>query len=622
MASSGLMWALASPALLALGGGWQSLGLARLTWALGALLLNVPHVCAPRFGLRVALCVRVVIWALLVPAVWAVLHLPALDERLRTPIAATAIVPLLMLLEGAISAPPPVFDAHLLEMQLQAEFSMNVPRPLLRSLAPLQRWREAGVLIAAPVLAMASFFGVLAWRGPPTLLGAALAVAVAALSLFALVALGGCSRARTVVVPQFVHASPTLATPPVPVPATFTTQPPRGRLRRLQAFWRGSALYSLVRLVAGCPQRRSLLPRCWLLAASHALEDAVVTVMLPCACFALSMAATPRATTQGARSSQLLQAALASACCSAAFRLGRRCIGAVGATCRRLRGGRYATAAGVRSLTASPNVGPRQPRLASPLARAEYQTPPNGGHTSPLPQLPSLPPAMRNAQGAAAPRLSSATACWTAAPLAALAALALPGAQELSERLALPTTSPLPRAELVLGAAALAAGLLLDVAHRCAAQLLPRATGATHAEHAQGAGGGAHLDGVASPSLGLGAQPPPAPSPPHTPAAAAQLSGALQLLLGAVAQPAACVAFGLLPLRDALWAVGAAAAGLVLAVQLLASCCASGVLADGAAPLLADVAQPASCGPPRERVCRFQDDAPRPRRLQLDADGR
>ena len=627
VASAGLVWALASPALLALGGGWRSLALARLTWALGALLLNVPHVCAPRFGLRGALCVRVIAWALLVPAIWAVLHLPVLDERLRTPIAATAIVPLLMLLEGATSAPPPVFDAHLLEMQLQAEFSMNVPRHLLRSLAPLQRWREAGVLIAAPVLAMVAFFGVLAWRGPPTLLGAALAVAVVALSLFALVALGGCSRARTVVVPQFVHASPTLATPAVPVPATFTTEPPRGRLRRLQAFWRGSALYSLMRLVAGCPQRRSLLPRCWLLAASHALEDAVVTTMLPCACFALSMAATPRPTAQGARSSQLLQAALASACCIAAFRLGRGCIGAVGATCRRLRRGKYATAAGGRSLTASPDVGPRQPRLAtSPLGRAEYQTPPAGGHSSPLPQLPSLPPAMRAVQGAAAaPRLSPTAACWTAAPLAALAALALPGAQELSTRLALPTASPLPQAELVLGAAALAAGLLLDVAHRCAAQLLPRATstlGATHAEHAPCAGGGAHLDGVASPSVGLGAQPPSASPSPHAPAAAAQLSGALQLLLGAALQPAACVAFGLLPLRDALWAVGAAAAGLVLAVQLLASCCASGALAEAAAPLLADAAQPASCGPPRERVCRFQDDAPRPRRLQLDADGR
>lgn len=290
VASSGLVWALASPAVLALGGGWQSLALARLAWALGALLLNVPHVCAPRVGLRSALCVRVVAWALLVPAIWAVLHLPALDARLRTPISAIAIVPLLMLLEGATSAPPPVFDAHLLEMQLQAEFSMNVPRPLLRSLAPLQRWREAGVLIAAPLLAMATFFGVLAWHGPPTLLGAALAVPVTALSLSALVALGGCSRARAVVVPQFVQFV-SLATPAVPVPATFTTfttEPPRGRLRRLQAFWRGSALYSLVRLVAGCPQRRSLLPRCWLLAASHALEDAVVTTMLPCACFALS----------------------------------------------------------------------------------------------------------------------------------------------------------------------------------------------------------------------------------------------------------------------------------------------------------------------------------------------
>ena len=129
---------------------------------------------------------------------------------------------------------------------------------------------------------------------------------------------------------------------------------------------------------------------------------------------------------------------------------------------------------------------------------------------------------------------------------------------------------------------------------------------------------------MASPSLGigLGAQPPSAS--PHTPAAAAQLSAALQLLLGAAVQPAACVAFGLLPLRDALWAVGAAAAGLVLAAQLLASCCASSALADASAPplLLGDAAQPASRGPPRERVCRFRDDAPRPRRLQLDADGR
>ena len=114
-ASSGAVWALASPALLILGGGWEWLALARLAWAVGTLLLNNPHIWTPLRGLRCALLVRLAAWSVLAPALGAVLCSGAVLPQ-QLPLG---LLLLLMLLEGATAPPPAISDGHFLERQLQ-----------------------------------------------------------------------------------------------------------------------------------------------------------------------------------------------------------------------------------------------------------------------------------------------------------------------------------------------------------------------------------------------------------------------------------------------------------------------------------------------------------------------
>ena len=114
-ASSGAVWALASPALLILGGGWEWLALARLAWAVGTLLLNNPHIWTPLRGLRCALLVRLAAWGVLAPALGSVLCYGAVLPQ-QLPLS---LLLLLMLLEGATAPPPAISDGHFLERQLQ-----------------------------------------------------------------------------------------------------------------------------------------------------------------------------------------------------------------------------------------------------------------------------------------------------------------------------------------------------------------------------------------------------------------------------------------------------------------------------------------------------------------------
>ena len=76
-------------------------------------------------------------------------------------------------------------------------------------------------------------------------------------------------------------------------------------------------------------QRRSLLPRCALLATLDGAEDLLVTTLAPWYC---CVELTPRAS---ASTTRLLQAALASALCAAACRLGRAATRAILAACTR-----------------------------------------------------------------------------------------------------------------------------------------------------------------------------------------------------------------------------------------------------------------------------------------------
>ena len=138
VASSGLVWGLVSPALLILGGGWKWLALARLAWAVGNLLLNNPHNWTPQRGLRCALLVRLAAWSVLAPTIGVVLlYAPMLPQHLQE--LPFGLISLLMLLEGATTAPPPaVSDGHFLERQLQAaapppQVDPLVPHLVLRS---------------------------------------------------------------------------------------------------------------------------------------------------------------------------------------------------------------------------------------------------------------------------------------------------------------------------------------------------------------------------------------------------------------------------------------------------------------------------------------------------------
>ena len=265
----------------------------------------------------------------------------------------------------------------------QAPEPWGVPQPLTQPLLPPPR----------QVLALGSLFAVVAWRGPPAWFAGALAVAVVLLGVLSLLALAACRRARALdTAPNMVQGNHAQAAEACPVPVAFQPDDP-GRVR-LRSCWRGCSLYGLFPLAATTRrQRRSLLPHCFLLATLNGLEDTLVTTLVPWYCFELS----PRGTSSTTR---LLQAALASALCAAACRLGRAATRAILAACTRCGASRRRAGHNYPSSTAVSPIPPwllspaRPPR--SPVPVAAYQTPPGPavGPSSPLPVLPLLPPAL------------------------------------------------------------------------------------------------------------------------------------------------------------------------------------------------------------------------------------
>ena len=534
-ASTGLVWSLATPVQLVLDKkGWQSLALARLGWAMGCLLFNVPHCWTPRNGLCGALLLRLAAWSTLAPTIGAALFyheqpLPVLG----------VLAPLLMLLEGATAPPPAVSDGHFLEQQLQAEFSLvGIPAGLLRSIHRHQTAaREVGTIVLAPVLTLGCLFSVVAWRGSAAWLAGGLAVAVIALALLALLALAMCrTRARRTYEPT-VQASRAPAPAGLPVPLAF--QQPADK--RFCARW-GCSLYCLLRLAMEARQqpRQDVLPRCCVLAALYALEDTLVTTLVPWLCFDSPLGAISSTT-------RILQAALASTLCAAACRLGRAATRAIAAAVS----ARYDTNRRPSPMPASP-IPPRllSPAL-SPSRAAGFQTPPAATTSPPIAAVPLLPTAPQ-------PLAARMVSLGASATLAIAVPLLVPSAQELAERRFARIASWPPPRELLLGAAAFGVGVLLEAAQQPHAKLLSR--------YGRSPGGLAELPGRE--------ERPPAPhaAPAPTQHSVTQLTAGLQLLLGCAAQPAACAALGLLPMSVAGWAVGCAFAAVILLLEMWLWC--------------------------------------------------
>ena len=414
------------------------------------------------------------------------------------------------------------------------------------------------------VLALGSLFAVVAWRGPPAWFAGTLAIAVIVLGLLSLLALAACRRARALdTAPNMVQGSHTQAAEACPVSVAFQPDDP-GRVRPCSC-WRGCSLYSLFPLAAKTSrQRRSLLPRCCLLATLDGFEDTLVTTLVPWYCFELSP--------HGASSTTcLLQAALASALCAAACRLGRAATRAIVAACAPCRAKRRRTGLTYPSSTV---VSPIPPWLLSParparspVPAAAYQTPPSVvGHSSPLPAWPLLTAA---APRAAAPRPLTARviSLGGGVTLAVAAAVIVPCAQELAaRRLAQAASWPLT-GELLLGLATFGVGMLLEAAQRPhVRRLLSRAVSTREllaaAENER--------RGAAPQAVALSLQ--------HS---VTQLMGSMQLLLGGVAQPVTCLALGLLPRGVARWAAAAAFVALILAAHAWLWCCSSTANAPG-----------------------------------------
>ena len=475
-----------------------------------------------------------------------------------------------------------------------------VPQPLTQPLLPPPR----------QVLALGSLFAVVAWRGPPAWFAGALAVAVVLLGVLSLLALAACRRARALdTAPNMVQGNHSQAAEACPVPVAFQPDDP-GRVR-LRSCWRGCSLYGLFPLAATTRrQRRSLLPHCFLLATLNGLEDTLVTTLVPWYCFELS----PRGTSSTTR---LLQAALASALCAAACRLGRAATRAILAACTRCGASRRRAGHNYPSSTAVSPIPPwlqspaRPPR--SPVPAAAYQTPPGPsvGHSSPLPVLPLLPPAVLRA---AAPRPLAArvVSLGGGLALAVAAAVLVPSAQELAARwLAHAASWPLT-GELLLGLATLGAGALLEAAQQPHARRLLSRAGSTRELLA------------AAENERRGAAPQAAPlSLQHS---VTQLTGSMQLLLGGVAQPVTCLALGLLPHGVGRWAAAAAFAALILAAHAWLWCCSSTANAPGDpagasspvdGPVNGLVDGPVNGGAYTERF-----DAAPVRRLELEPSGR
>lgn len=137
--AAGATWSIGSSAMLALlDGDWQHLALARLVIGLGSVLPSASLLRSIRVYVRSALDVRVLIWALVLPALWLTLRsnlVPPISFReyysARTcDVAYTASVLAVLALDAAAAAVPAACglpDGFRIDHQLLAEYSVRAP---------------------------------------------------------------------------------------------------------------------------------------------------------------------------------------------------------------------------------------------------------------------------------------------------------------------------------------------------------------------------------------------------------------------------------------------------------------------------------------------------------------
>ena len=241
---TGTFWSVGSPALLvALNGDWKLLALARLAIGVGSALPPPSLFRSVRTYVRFCLDFRVLLWTLVLPALWLTLRsnvLPPVSLRNHasphtcdTAFVATTLC--LLLIDAAAAAVPAAAgfpDGFRLEQQLFGEYSVCAPPRLLKTLQRrMTTSTDIGTLVVAPVLTLGSLIlaaecGDACHPYSAYLLPASLAAAIAFFSLIAAAIITAGGRPARSVVP----CGPLVAnSPPVPPMTLEGGTPPRAQ---------------------------------------------------------------------------------------------------------------------------------------------------------------------------------------------------------------------------------------------------------------------------------------------------------------------------------------------------------------------------------------------------------
>ena len=242
-AIAGCFWSLVSPVIIIyLGADWWVLALTRVVIGVGGLVPSASPVRSLRTYVRRALDVRVLLWAIVLPALWLTLR-SDVDPFCRvrvglsphtSSLAFVASTIGVLFLDAACAAVPAAVggrDGFRLEHQLMSEYSVSVPSGMMST---LQRRMfisvEVGTLVVAPVLAGVALGAAYICPGvchthSSYLLPGVFAVAAAAFSLVAACVLMSGGRLSQSVVPagatsRVVSQLSSLAALAPPAPAT------------------------------------------------------------------------------------------------------------------------------------------------------------------------------------------------------------------------------------------------------------------------------------------------------------------------------------------------------------------------------------------------------------------